>query len=169
MKKIFFLPFATAIAIVLFSITFTGCKSEPKDADIKTAAETVLKADPMSAGTRVEVKDGIATISGECMDDACKKHCAQLVADIKGVKSVVNNCTVMPMMEKATTLTDDELNKHLYDLIKDLSSASSIKIGAMDGIVAIAGPMPKKEWETLKVEIDKLKPKGYDTTMLSVQ
>jgi len=73
------------------------------------------------------------------------------------------------MMEKATTLTDDELNKHLYDLIKDLSSANSIKIGAMDGIVAIAGPMPKKEWETLKAEIDKLKPKGYDTTMLSIQ
>jgi hypothetical protein len=66
-------------------------------------------------------------------------------------------------------MTDDELNKQLYDLTKDLSTVNSIKIGAMDGIVQIAGPVTKSEWIKLRADIDKLQPKGYDTTMLDLK
>ena len=71
-----------------------------KDSDIKAAIETALKADPMSATTMVSVDKGVATISGECKDDMCKAHCEALAKAVKGVKSIVNNCTVAPVMEK---------------------------------------------------------------------
>lgn len=80
--------------LVSATMLFVSCK--PKDADIKTAVETALKADPMMSGTTVDVKDGVVTIGGECKDDACKAACEKTVAAVKGVKSVVNNCTVTP-------------------------------------------------------------------------
>ena len=89
MKKI-----SISIAMMAFftlAIAFTSCKSKVSDADVKTAVETALKADPMAVNTMVSVEKGVATISGECKDDACKTHCADLVKGIKGVKEVVNN------------------------------------------------------------------------------
>lgn len=80
--------------LVSATMLFVSCK--PKDADIKTAVETALKADPMMTGTTVDVKDGVVTMGGECKDDACKNSCEKIVAAVKGVKSVVNNCTVAP-------------------------------------------------------------------------
>lgn len=80
--------------VVSATMLFVSCK--PKDADIKTAVETALKADPMMSGTTVDVEDGVVTIGGECKDDACKAACEKTVAAVKGVKSVVNNCTVTP-------------------------------------------------------------------------
>ena len=82
MKKI-----SISIAMMAFftlAIAFTSCKSKVSDADVKTAVETALKADPMAVNTMVSVEKGVATISGECKDDACKTHCADLV---KGINS----------------------------------------------------------------------------------
>jgi hyperosmotically inducible periplasmic protein len=157
------------IAIILISIAFASCNSAVADADIKMGAEKAMKADPMSAKLSVDVKDGVATITGECMDSICKDHCTKLVEGVKGVKSVVSNCTIAPKVEQPTALSDADLNKRLYELTNDLDAVKSIKIGSMDGVVAIAGPISKKEWTALKTEIDKLRPKGYDTTMLNVQ
>jgi len=93
MKKL-----STKIALMAFfilAISSTSCKSKVSDADVKTAVETALKADPMAINTMVSVEKGVATISGECKDDACKAHCADLVKGIKGVKEVVNNCKIL--------------------------------------------------------------------------
>ena len=80
--------------MVIATLAFVSCK--PKDADIKAAVEKALAADPMMTGTTVDVKDGVVTIGGECKDDACKAGCEKIITAVKGVKSVVNNCTVAP-------------------------------------------------------------------------
>ncbi|MBL0359103.1 MAG: BON domain-containing protein [Chitinophagaceae bacterium] len=80
--------------VIAATIGFVSCKA--KDADIKAEIEKALKADPMMTGTTVDVNDGVATITGECKDDACRTMCEKTVTGIKGVKSVVNNCTVAP-------------------------------------------------------------------------
>jgi hyperosmotically inducible periplasmic protein len=107
---------------VLATLTFVSCK--PKDADIKASIETALKADPMMTGTTVDVKDGVATISGECKDDACKAMCEKTVAGIKGVKSVSNNCTVAPPPPpppaSVTTTLDAATMQKVKDGLKDL-------------------------------------------------
>jgi hyperosmotically inducible periplasmic protein len=108
---------------VLATLTFVSCK--PKDADIKASIEAALKADPMMTNTTVDVKDGVATISGECKDDACKAMCEKTVAGIKGVKPpVVNNCTVAPPPPpppaSVTTTLDAATMQKVKDGLKDL-------------------------------------------------
>ncbi|MBL0146518.1 MAG: BON domain-containing protein [Chitinophagaceae bacterium] len=118
-----------AIAVIA-TISFVSCK--PKDADIKAKIEAALKADPMMAGTTVEVKDGVATITGECKDDACKASCEKAVAGIKGVKSVVNNCSVKPVevvpSPASTTVSSlaADVQQKVKDGLKDIKGITSI-------------------------------------------
>jgi osmotically-inducible protein OsmY len=150
------------IAVSFLAIGFVSCKSKPKDADIKAAIETALKADPMAAGTSVSVEKGVATITGECKDDACKTHCAELVKGIKGVKEVVNNCTVAPAVVNAT---DDVLTKGLADALKDFPS---VKSSVVDGKIVLTGEIAKAKWAMLKQMLDKLMSKGYDLAGLKI-
>ena len=106
---------------VMATLAFVSCK--PKDADVKAAIETALKADAMMAGTTVDVKDGVATISGQCKDDACKAMCEKTVGAIKGVDKVVNNCTVTPPPPppaSLTTVLDAATMQKVKDGLKDL-------------------------------------------------
>jgi hyperosmotically inducible protein len=115
------------MGVLTLAISFNSCKKKMKDADIKAAIETALKADPMAAGTMVSVEKGVATISGECKDDMCKTHCAELVKGIKGVKSVVNNCSVAPVVAppvSLTTVLDDATQQKVKDGLKDISGVS---------------------------------------------
>ncbi len=114
-----------AVASVL---TFTACKTS--DADLKAKIETALKADPSMASTMVDVKDGIATITGNCADDACKSKCEAAVAGIKGIKSVVNNCSVpaptpvvAPPASVATVL-DAATQQKVKDGLKDIAGVA---------------------------------------------
>ena len=115
--------------IVVTSLAFVSCK--PKDEDIKAKIEAALKADPMMASTAVDVKDGVASISGECKDDACKGMCEKTVAAIKGVKSVVNNCTVAPPPPppaappaSMTTMLDEATQQKVKDGLKDIKGVT---------------------------------------------
>lgn len=108
--------------VVSATMLFVSCK--PKDADIKAAVEKALKADPMMSNTTVDVKDGVVTMGGECKDDACKKMCETTVTAVKGVKSVVNNCTVAPPPAPApaslTTVLDEATQQKVKDGLKDI-------------------------------------------------
>ncbi len=109
------------MVVVAATMFFVSCK--PKDADVKASIEAALKADAMMAGTTVEVKDGVATLSGECKDDACKAMCEKTVLGIKGVKSVVNNCTVTPPPPppaSLSTVLDNATMQKVKDGVKDI-------------------------------------------------
>lgn len=115
--------------VVSTTLLFISCK--PKDADIKAAIETALKADPMMSGTMVDVKDGVATISGECKNPDCKTMCEKTVAAVKGVKSVVNNCTVAPPPPppppppaSLTTMLDEATQQKVKDGLKDIAGVT---------------------------------------------
>jgi len=115
------------MAVVLSSaLFFVGCK--PKDGDIKAKVEAALKADPMMTGTTVEVKDGVVTLTGECKDDACKAMCEKTVSAVKGVKSVVNNCTVAPPPvappASLTTTLDVAAQQTVRDGLKDIAGVT---------------------------------------------
>jgi hyperosmotically inducible periplasmic protein len=115
----------TLVAAFFVAVAFTSCK--PKDADIKAKIEAALKADEMMATTTVDVKDGVATISGVCKDDACKAGCEKTVAAIKGVKSVVNNCTVTPPVAapvSVATTMDAAIMQKIKDGLKDIKGVT---------------------------------------------
>jgi hyperosmotically inducible periplasmic protein len=110
---------------IIATISFVSCK--PKDADIKAKIEAAIKADAMMTGTTVEVKDGVATISGVCKDDACKAMCEKTIGAIKGVKSVVNNCTVTPPPASTTVSSlAMDVQQKIKDGFKDIKGLTSI-------------------------------------------
>ena len=117
----------TLAAALLAAVSFTSCK--PKDADILAGVETALKAEPKSATTKVEVKDGQVTLSGECADADCKANCEKLAAGVKGVKSpVVNNLTIaapivdVPAPASLTTTLDEATMQKVKDGLKDMKT-----------------------------------------------
>jgi hyperosmotically inducible periplasmic protein len=115
------------IGVFALSIGISSCKKKMKDADIKAAIETALKADPMSATTMVSVDKGVATITGECKDTACRSHCEEIVKAIKGVKSVVNSCTVAPPPPppaSLTTVLDAATQQKVKDGLKDIQGVT---------------------------------------------
>lgn len=151
------------MAFAALTISITSCKSKPKDADIKTAIETALKADPMAANTIVSVDKGVATITGECMDDACKTHCGELVKGIKGVKEVINNCSVKPAIVNSS---DEVLSQGLMDALKDNPGVT----GTVEmGKIVLTGSIAKDKWMELKSVLDKLTPKGYQLDGLTIK
>ena len=111
--------------VISATLGFVSCK--PKDSDIKAKVEEAIKADPMMEGASVDVNDGVATISGQCKDDACKAMCEKTVSGIKGVKKVVNNCSVAPLVApvvtvpaSVSTLLDGATMQKVKDGIKDI-------------------------------------------------
>ena len=120
-----------AVAIVT-TVSFASCK--PKDADIQTAVEAKLKTMPdMVTAATVDVKNGIATLSGECKDDMCKAACEKAAGEVKGVKSVVNNFTLPappppPSLAAApaslTTVLDAATQQKVKDGLKDIKGVT---------------------------------------------
>ena len=153
------------MGVLALTISFTACKKKAKDADIKAAIETALKADPMSANTMVSVDKGVATISGECKDEACKTHCAELVKGIKGVKEVVNNCVVAAPMP-VINADDAALTQGLTDALKD---HPGVKFSINEGKIVLTGEIAKAKWVAVKQMLDKLKSKGYDLAGLTIK
>lgn len=117
-----------AVAIAA-TIGFVSCS--PKDADVKAAIETKLKAKPDMTGVMVDVKDGVATISGECKDDACKADCEKMTKDEKGVKTVINNLTIAappppppPPPASLSTVLDAATQQKVTDGLKDIKGVT---------------------------------------------
>ncbi|MEO5945595.1 MAG: BON domain-containing protein [Chitinophagaceae bacterium] len=161
MKKI-----STTIAMMAFfalAISFTACKSKVSDGDIKTNVETALKADPMGGNIMVAVDKGVVTISGESKDDASKTHFGEIAKGVKGVKEVINNCTVTPPVVNST---DDVLSRGLADALKDNPGVTgSVEMGK----IVLKGEIAKAKWMSLKQMLDKLTPKGYDLDGLTIK
>ncbi len=122
MKLTKVLSAAALAAVISFSVP--ACKSGPKDADIKASIETGVKD---ITGMTVDVKDGVVTLGGVCKDEQCKTNCAKMVADMKGVKSVMNNCTVTPPPPppaSLTTVLDAATQQKVKDGIKDIAGVT---------------------------------------------
>jgi hyperosmotically inducible periplasmic protein len=162
MKKL--LTAFLVLAISASAISLSSCKKKAKDADIKAAIETALKADPMAAGTMVDVKDGIATISGECKDDMCKAACEKMVTAVKGVKSVVNNCTVAPPPAPVVIAADDPLTQAVKDA---LTAFPGVSATVKDGIISLTGQIAKADRQKLMMVLQGLKPKKVDPSALT--
>jgi hyperosmotically inducible periplasmic protein len=120
------------MAAVMLAVGFTSCK--PKDSDVQASIVKALAADAGAANTKVEVKDGVATITGECKDEPCKANCEKMVAGIKGVKSVVNSCTVTPAVAAPASLTTSSLDAATQQKVKDgLKDMAGLAIQGFSG------------------------------------
>ena len=159
-----------AIAIMT-TVSLVSCS--PKDADIQAAIETKIKAMPdMVKGATVEVKDGIATLTGECKDEMCKAECEKAAKEVKGVKSIVSNFTIAappaPAVAPAPVVitADDPLTQAVADATKDYPGVTA---SVKDGVVSVTGEITKDKWKKLKMALDGLHPKKVDGTGLTIK
>jgi len=152
-------------AVALISSTTPGCKSKVKDADVKTSVETALRANPETAGLMVDVKDGIATISGDAKDEAAKAKAAELATAVKGVKSVENNVAIAPPPPTVEITADDPLTTAVKDATKDFPGVTAT---VKDGVISVSGELKSDSWKKLKMALDGLKPKKVDASGLKI-
>jgi hyperosmotically inducible protein len=152
------------LAVIMFALAvgFVSCK--PKDADIKTAVEQAISAIPDAAGATIEVKDGIATITGEFKDETARIAAETAAKAVKGVKSVVNNGTVAApvVVAPVEVSADAALISAVADAVKDFGT---VKADVKDGIITLTGEIQKTNLPKLMMSLNALKPKKVDNKL----
>lgn len=146
------------VAIAVFAISFTSCKSKVKDEDVKAAVQTVLTANPDYNMLAVDVKDGVATITGEVKDETTRAGINTSLKEVKGVKEVVNSATVTPPAPPPVINPDDTLTTAVKDALKDHANVTAT---VADGVVTLTGTVKNQdEKRTVQQKISALKPKS---------
>lgn len=148
--------------ILLTSVLVLGassCKKKLKDSDIQTSIESVLNADPDLKGAMVTVQDGVATISGECTDEACRTRAEESVKKIEGVKSVVNNTTIAVVTPPAPVVppVSDALAQAVADAVKDFPTVTT---QLTDGVLTLTGEIKRTDLQKLMMSLNALKSMG---------
>lgn len=144
---------------MMFAIASTmllSCK--PKDADIKTEVEKKLTTIALTTAA-VDVKEGVVTISGQAKDDVGKLAAETASKEVKGVKSVINNITVVAPVVIAT---DDILTQGVKDAVKDYPT---VVANVNDGVVSLTGSITKDGLRNLMMALSTLKPKKIDNKL----
>jgi hyperosmotically inducible protein len=157
MKKI--LTIAAVIAVV---IALPACKSKVKDADIKQDVQTALLTVPANGELAADVKNGVVTVSGEVKDAAAQASVEPAVKDIRGVKSVVNNTTIMTVADTPVVTPDDPLTIAVKDAVKD---NPGVNAQVNDGVVTLTGSIKKSDLPKLMQKINATKPKKIENQL----
>lgn len=153
--------------LLFFIITpFFISSCGPNDNKIKSAVETTISNNPAMTGIAASVQDGVVTLSGECKDEASKSAAESEVAKVKGVKRVVNNCTVAPPPQTQSapvTIAEDEvLVRNVNDAVKDYPG---VKATVNDGVVTLTGDIKRAHLQKLMMSLQSLKPKKIDNQL----
>lgn len=156
---------ATIMVFTVMAAVLTGCKSKPKDADLKAAIETLLQAKPAASGITVSVDKGVATLTGQVTDEAAKEELGKATAGIVGVKSVVNNLSIAPPAPVDIAM-DEPLTAAVKDATKDFPTVTS---SVSDGVITLKGEIQKANLQKLMMALQALKPKKVDNTQLVIK
>lgn len=165
MKKITIKLIAALMVFSVMTAVLSGCKSKPKDSDVKAAIETLLQTKASALGTTVTVDKGVATLEGEVADEASKKDLGEATAGVMGVKSVVNNLSITPAAPVSIAM-DDPLTAAVKDATKDFPTVSST---VSDGVITLKGEIQKANLQKLMMALQALKPKKVDNTQLVIK
>ncbi|HUS03745.1 MAG TPA: BON domain-containing protein [Chitinophagaceae bacterium] len=139
--------------LLMSSLFFIGCGQ--KDSDIKASVEEKLKTNTDMAGPMtVSVNDGVVTLTGTCNDETCRAKCEELAKSAKGVKSVVNNCTVAAAAPVQTS-TDDALTTGVRDATKD---HPTVQASVNNGVVTLTGEIKRDQLQKLMQTLNTLNP-----------
>ena len=160
MKKIL-----AIIALGAFTFALPSCKGK-SDADLTTAAQTAIAADPALSGATVAIKDGVATISGELKDPAAQAAAEAAVKAVKGVKSVTNVTTLTPPPAPVVISADAPLIAAVTDAIKDHPTVTA---AVANGVVTLTGEISKANLKTLMQKVQATKPKKVESAGLTVK
>ncbi|AQX05008.1 transporter [Elizabethkingia meningoseptica] len=148
MKKIL----TTAALAILVSTVAVSCKKKNNDADLQAKATAVVAVDPQ---VKVEVKDGVAHLSGTFKDAAAKDQMIASLKAIEGVKDVMDMSTVeAPAPVETKVASAPENLQKVKDALKDFPK---VKAEVVNGELTISGDVTRDQAMKIKQSVDALK------------
>lgn len=146
---------AMAALAVAVSFGSVSCKKKVSDADLQTQATTVVTSNPNAS---VEVKDGVAHLSGTFADQASKDAMIAQLKAINGVKDVMDMSTIAAPAPAApvetTSAVDPAVQQKVQDAVKDFPS---VKVEVVNGELTLTGNVSPQQARKIKESVDALK------------
>ncbi len=140
----------------------TGCNQQSIDQDIKTQLALKAKTELNYAGLQYVVNGGTVTLSGKCPTLKAKSEVVRLVKDMAGVKQVVDQVQVAPLVigtdYTLKSAVDSVLAKHPLALAE-----------VQDSVVTLIGQVDEKQLQNLLSELSSLYPKQVHNQLQSRQ
>lgn len=143
---------AIALAALALTISLGSCNKKSNDAELQTQATTVVTANPNAS---VEVKDGVAHLSGTFADQASKDNMIASLKAINGIKDVMDMSTVeAPVTVETTQPMDPMVQQKVDDALKDFPSVHS---EVVNGELTLTGNVSAEQAKKIKMSVDALK------------
>jgi osmotically-inducible protein OsmY len=156
------IKFLTVLSLAV--VLLLGACGGKSDAELKTASEAALKGETTTSGVTVEVKDGVATISGEVESEEAKAKAAE-VAKVEGVKSVTNEVTVKaPPPPPTASAEDGPLKTKVEESLKNKGCAN-VTVEVKDGVATISGEVAKGKLGECVMAANEAKPKKVENKL----
>jgi hyperosmotically inducible periplasmic protein len=146
---------AMAALAVAVSFGAVSCKKKVSDADLQTQATTVVTSNPNAT---VEVKDGVAHLSGTFADQTSKDAMITQLKAITGIKDVMDMSTIAaapaPAPVQTTAAVDPAVQQKVQDAVKDFPS---VKVEVVNGELTLTGNVSPQQARKIKESVDALK------------
>ena len=138
-----------------------ACKSGPSDQELTNSINSSLSSSTGKINASVE--KGVATLTGECPDDACKTNAEATAKSAKGVSQVVNNITVSAPPPPVVTITpDDSLRTAVQSAI---SEYKTVQASVTNGVVTLTGETSRKNLQDIMQAVTAMKPKKIENKL----
>ncbi|MET3035688.1 BON domain-containing protein [Chryseobacterium sp. NRRL B-14859] len=153
---------AMAALAVAVSFGAVSCKKKISDADLQTQATTVVTSNPNAS---VEVKEGVAHLSGTFEDQQSKDAMIAKLKAINGVKDVMDMSTIAaaPAPVETTSAVDPAVQKKVQDAVKDFPS---VKVEVVNGQLTLTGNVSGQQARKIKESVDALKIGKYNNNLI---
>lgn len=149
----------TALALAV-SFGAVSCKKKVSDADLKTQATTVVASNPTAS---VEVKDGVAHLSGTYASQAEKDAAIAVLKAIAGVKDVHDMTTIAAAEPVVVNQVDPAMLQKVQDAVKDFPS---VKVEVVNGELTLTGDVSAQQARKIKESVDALQIGKYNNNLV---
>ncbi len=152
---------ALAIAVSFGSVS---CKKKVSDAELQTQATTIVTSNPNAS---VEVKDGVAHLSGTFADEQSKNAMIAQLKTVNGIKDVMDMTKIEAPAPAApvetTSAVDPAVQQKVQDAVKDFPS---VKVEVVNGELTLTGNVSSIQARKIKESIDALKIGKYNNNLV---
>lgn len=149
-----------AMSVLAFSMSLgvVSCKKN-YDSDLQTKATEVIAAYPNAS---VNVKDGVAHISGVFASEAERDQVLASLKEIPNMKEVMDMTTLTPAPVQVNAL-DPAILQRVQDAVKDFPS---VKAEVVDGMVTLTGNASSAQARKIKESVDALQIGKYNNNIV---
>ena len=149
----------TALALAV-SFGAVSCKKKVSDADLKTQATTVVASNSTAS---VEVKDGVAHLSGTYASQEEKDAAIASLKAIAGVKDVHDMTTIAAPEPVVVNQVDPAVLQKVQDAVKDFPS---VKVEVVNGELTLTGDVVPAQARKIKESVDALQIGKYNNNLV---